>query len=87
MGVFKGSKIAEITWPDNLIEIGARAFSGCKFKELDIPQSVVTIGDQAFYGCNMESVTLPSGVEYTEAFILKREQNAKKWFRLVFPIP
>lgn len=52
--------------PDEVIEIGQKAFFGAfNLKEVILPESLVIIGDSAFKNCVLiETITLPSKVEY-----------------------
>ena len=64
----ENTTLTHIDLPDNLKEIGLRAFENCKglTGSLIIPDGVVRIEHQAFYNCeNMTgSLTLPDNLEY-----------------------
>ncbi len=55
--------LKRITYPDNITEIGAKAFCGCtaaEFGDLTIPESVTAIGDSAFANCEkIKTLTVP----------------------------
>lgn len=69
---FYNSMFSSFKIPDEVTNIGVRAFEKCKYlKEIEIPEGVTYIGDGAFSGCvNLTSVTLPSTIKYigSEAF-------------------
>ncbi|MBQ9967817.1 MAG: leucine-rich repeat domain-containing protein [Oscillospiraceae bacterium] len=56
-------KATEVSLPDGLEEIGARAFSGGVFQEIVLPDSLLEIGEEAFYDTALTHVTLPHSVE------------------------
>ena len=61
-GAFKGcSQLAEITLPEDIVEIGANAFSGTALKNITIPNG--TIGANAFANCNLDNIIIGAGVE------------------------
>lgn len=61
---FEGSKITEVTIPDNVTSIEPRAFYGCKnLRSITIPNSVTLIGGSAFYRCkNLCDVVIGDGL-------------------------
>lgn len=61
---FENTSLENITFSENLIEIGAFAFSGCNnLKSITIPGSVTSIGSASFNRClNLASVELSSGL-------------------------
>ena len=58
-------KIKHIVLPQNLKEIGYRAFNGCySITNIEIPDSVKIIGNAAFSGCSsLTSINIPESVE------------------------
>ena len=65
---FYGSQIIDLTIPEGVTEIGARAFynhnqSTEALKTLKLPSTIKTIGKQAFYMNNLTSLVIPDGVE------------------------
>ena len=57
-------KLAHVTIPNTVIEIGVRAFSSSGLVSVTIPNSVTTIGDEAFSYCSsLESITLGNGIK------------------------
>lgn len=69
--MFQGCQnLTEIIWPENLEEIGERAFYNMRSPNMTaivLPKTVKKIGRQAFYLCtNVKSVELPEELEYIE---------------------
>ena len=49
--------------PENVKNIGERAFAGCNLAMVTIPNSVTSIGEYAFDGCSsLTSITIPNSV-------------------------
>lgn len=63
-------KLKEITLPETVIEIGARAFSGCKSLEsLRLPSNLETIKGKAFNNCtSLVSVIFPENLKKIEGY-------------------
>ena len=59
---FSGCPIAAVTLPENLEEIGVRAFAYAKFTSVTIPGKVTTIGNSAFNGCKITLIDLPATI-------------------------
>lgn len=60
---FVGTDVIEVTLPNGLLKIGARAFKDCKdLSKINFPPSLLIIGDEAFYGCRSFSIFPPQGV-------------------------
>jgi hypothetical protein len=59
-----GSKMTEISLPNNVTSIGHSAFGGCySLISINIPESVTEIGINAFANCrSLTSITIPNGV-------------------------
>ncbi len=57
-------EVTDLTIPNTITEIKARAFYGCTgLTSVTIPSSITSIGDSAFYKCSgLTSVTIPSSV-------------------------
>ena len=65
---FSGCSMAEIVFPETLVEICKSAFSGASISNdtLTFTANITSIGQTAFYGCSwtkLKSITLPAGVE------------------------
>ena len=55
--------LESFTIPQNVTEIGSRAFALCRFKSIEIPGKVETIGAYAFFKCDsIKSVVIPDSV-------------------------
>ena len=56
--------LTDIVIPNNVINIGARAFGGCThLTSITIPNSVISIGEFAFWGCtHLTSLIIPDSV-------------------------
>ena len=64
---FEQSRITEITIPETVTSIGARAFLDCWYlNDITIPESVTVIGDGAFSACGVEKIAIPKNVEEIE---------------------
>ena len=63
-GTFEGITVKEISLPNSLVVIGARAFANCAGLEtIIIPDSVEVIEREAFYGCqDLKNVYVGTGV-------------------------
>ena len=63
-------KLKEITLPETVIEIGARAFSGCKSLEsLRLPSKLETIKSYAFNNCtSLVTVIFPENLKKIEGY-------------------
>ena len=59
-----GCLLEDVTIPDGVTIIAARAFSGCtSVRSVTLPDSVTLISDEAFKGCsNLAEVALPKGI-------------------------
>jgi len=64
-GVFAGSNLWAITFPEELKSIGMYAFYGCtKLHEVTFPDGLTDINDNAFHFCTaLESVKIPAKVK------------------------
>ncbi len=65
-GVFAGNNnITNITLPDTIVEIEARAFAGCEnLKTVTLSKNVKVLGDEVFDGCKkLEKIIIPDSVE------------------------
>ena len=60
-GAFKGCiNLQNISIPNSVVSIGAKAFYGTSLKQIVIPNSVEEIEKNALYGCNnLEELTVP----------------------------
>jgi len=58
------NSLVSIILPDEITEIGSRAFCGCSnLKSIFLPEGVTKIGDQAFQNCqSLESIKIPDTV-------------------------
>ena len=60
-----GGKTGSIELPDNITNIGKRAFSYCKnLTKIGLPDSVTHIEKEAFYGSSLTSINIPDSVTY-----------------------
>lgn len=61
--------ITDITIPDHIVYIFAKAFSYCEqLSSIDIPEGVIELGDDCFYGCfRLKRISLPSSLRYIGA--------------------
>ena len=60
---FKNSDIEEITFTDEVKEIGESAFYGCKkISHIDLPKKLIKIGDYAFSWTGITEINIPEGV-------------------------
>lgn len=59
--LFESSAISEISIPNTVTEIGAKAFLGCEnLTKISLPENLQSIGSQAFNNCSsLESVWIP----------------------------
>ena len=62
---FYENRVAEITLPQSVVEIGSWAFCGCVYLEtVTLGSQVKTIGDAAFSACaRLKEITIPESVE------------------------
>lgn len=61
---FEGSKVTDVTLPDRITDIGARAFADCfELSEIDLPDSLEKIGELAFANTALGSVVFPDGLK------------------------
>ena len=59
---YQGENV-DVVIPDNVLEIGDRAFFGMAIHSVVIPNSVTSIGESAFEGCvNLNNVMIPDSV-------------------------
>ncbi len=66
------------TIPQNVTEIGSRAFALCRFSSIEIPQKVETIGEYAFFKCTgITSVVIPDSVTSIGEYAFKGCSNLK----------
>ncbi len=71
--------LKEFTIPQNVTEIGYRAFALCRFNSIEIPQKVETIGGYAFFKCtNITSVAFPDSVNSIGEYSFKGCSNLKE---------
>ena len=62
-GAFMDADVIEVSLPDGLLKIGARAFKNCNdLTKINFPKSLMVIGDEAFLGCHSLAVFPPKGV-------------------------
>jgi len=62
--MFAKTKLATITLPANLTEIGEAAFTYSAITEIVVPEQVKVIGKSAFYGCGrLKKATLPGSLD------------------------
>lgn len=63
-GAFSSNeKLAAVTLPASLKEIGGNAFAGCLcLRSIALPASLVTLGDYAFRASALEALDVPAGV-------------------------
>lgn len=60
---FNDSKLASVTLPDTITEIGEQAFYKCeKLTSISLPDAVTTIGEKAFEGSGITGITIGSNV-------------------------
>lgn len=52
----------DVTFPENLTEIGAEAFRNSAVSEITVPDAVSVIGEGAFSYSSLENVTLPESI-------------------------
>ena len=59
-----GQKITEVTIPDTITDLCAKAFEGCQsITSVTIPENVKTIGENAFSNCpNLTDFTIENGL-------------------------
>ena len=58
------SGLSDITFGENVVEIGPYAFAATAIEELVIPDGVTTIGERAFFNCsNLRKIILPSSIK------------------------
>ncbi len=61
-----------ITIPENVTEIGYRAFACCRFNSIEIPSKVEAIGDYAFFKCSgITSIVIPDSVKAIGEYAFK----------------
>lgn len=60
---FKGQALTNVTLPDTLSEIGARAFDDNLLNRIDIPNGLKRIGERAFADNQLITANLPDGLE------------------------
>lgn len=88
-GAFSGSTITAVTFPENLISIGADAFAFCNsLTKVNITENVAVIGNGAFKSCaalttitvdeNNANYTSGSGVLFTKDHSLLLQYPAKR---------
>ena len=66
------------TIPENVTEIGYRAFSLCGFKNIEFPKRVETIGAYAFFKCvGITSVVIPDSITSIGEYAFKGCSNLK----------
>lgn len=63
------TNLTQITLPEGLKRIGARAFGNCSaLRQIDLPDTVTEIGESAFAECSaLTSIKLPDGLKILEA--------------------
>lgn len=70
--------LQEFTIPQNVTEIGYRAFALCGFKSIEITQNVEAIGGYAFFKCTgITSVVIPDSVTSIGEYAFKGCSNLK----------
>jgi fibronectin type 3 domain-containing protein len=58
-----GEKVTELTIPEGVTKISAKAFSGCRnITGITFPKSLTEIGSEAFYTCPLKTITVPAGL-------------------------
>ncbi len=66
------------TIPQNVTEIGYRAFALCRFNSIEIPDKVEIIGAYAFFKCsNITSVVIPDSITSIGEYAFKGCSNLK----------
>lgn len=77
---FENSRIASISLPEGLLEIGDFAFAGCTYlNAVTIPSSVSKMGVYSFSNCqNLETVELGSGVGAIDESTFANSYNLTK---------
>ena len=64
------------TIPENVTEIGYRAFALCRFSSIEIPEKVEVIGDYAFFKCTgITSIVFPDSVKSIGEYVFKGCSN------------
>ena len=64
---FRGSSVIEVTLPEGLVKIGARAFADCSdLEKINFPSTLRIIEDEAFSGCIQLDVEAPNDVRCGE---------------------
>jgi tetratricopeptide (TPR) repeat protein len=75
LGAFEGNKsLTEITIPDTVTEIGARAFKDCGLKKITLGKLVQTIGESAFRNNQLLDAALLPSVRYIRRFAYHQNQ-------------
>lgn len=62
-GLFQGAKVASITLPDGLTEIGYAAFQGSGITGITLPGSLTALGSYAFADSALGRVEIPAGID------------------------
>ena len=62
-GLFRGARIASLTLPDGLTEIGYAAFQGSGLTGITLPGSLTALGSYAFAESALGRVEIPAGVD------------------------
>ncbi len=79
LGLWNSAQVTDIIIPDNVINIGDKAFEEFKhLKNITIPESVTSIGQYAFSNCtNLVNITIPSSVVYIGSWAFNNCTNLK----------